>query len=234
MADYGIVIRNTSSQLQIDGTFKNLAVRERGSVVSGGAQMGTGWYYATLTTTAGSTPIVAFRSSGPCYLRRTQRSGGSVTYTFHCQGAGVTVWYWIFDDPLLSPVSGNWGLRINNASGSPVFDSRAKYMRVLDMLSSPGSLNDPIDSGIQRSYPGASPALMQGQLRCIIQNTQIGGAPPIVDYVQTMSAVAATFPGNGVSWQLQGVSVINFNRQPLPESINHWGYDYMVIDVNGM
>ncbi|SAK71373.1 hypothetical protein AWB80_03814 [Caballeronia pedi] len=233
MADFGLQVLNSSGNVQIDSTFKNLALREKGTLTSGGSEQGnTGWYFASVTTAVGTSPIIAFRSSAKCYLRYSAISGSQITYFFHCQGSGVAVQYWIFDDPSLATMSGNYGLQVFNNVGSVVFDSRTKYMRVIDTLSSPGSITgDPIDSGISRSYSG-TPAVVQGQLRYIISNNAVG-TPPNVSVISVLTVPAVSFSGGAVTWKADNPATTQFTGN-VPEGQNHTPYDYMVLDVSGI
>ncbi|WP_414446866.1 hypothetical protein AB4851_08790 [Burkholderia sp. 22PA0099] len=236
MADFGLEVINSSGFVQIDSTYKNLGLRAKGVVTSGGAPIGgVGWYYATVTITAGASPVIAFRSSGKCYLRYSTASGGTITYYFHCQGAGMQVWYWVFDDPVLATLSGNYGLSVSDGSGAVVFDSRTNYMRVIGAVSGAGAPgSDPIDAGFTGSYSGV-PAVVQGQLRYQVINTLVGGQPPNATTVQNLLAVAVSFPGLSVTWRQENPASVTFNRQQnIDPSISHLAYDYLVIDVSSM
>ncbi|MDR5825780.1 hypothetical protein [Caballeronia sp. LZ043] len=234
MADFGLQVFNSSGNVQIDSTFKNLGLREKGTVVSGGSPSGgTGWYLATLTVSAGISPLIAWRSSGKCYLRYSTVSGSSITYYFHCQGAGVSVQYWIFDDLATATLSGNYGLQVFNSAGGLVFDSRTKYMRVVDTLSSPGGLSgEPMDTGITRSY-GGTPAVVQGQLRYIVQNNGTGTGNPVT-VISVLTLPAVSFSGSSVTWKTDNPATSTFTGQTVPESQMHLPYDYLVLDVSNI
>ncbi|BBP95976.1 hypothetical protein BSFA1_11050 [Burkholderia sp. SFA1] len=234
MSDFGLQLFNSSGNLQIDSTFKNLGLREKGTTRSGGSPAGNmGWYWATVTTSVGNAPMIAFRSSSKCYLRYSSISGSQITYWFHCLGTGVTVQYWIFDDPSLATLSGNYGLQVFNASGSKVFDSRTKYMRVIDSISAAGSSGDALDNGFTRSYSG-TPAVVQGQLRTRITNTA-AGSPPNMTIVTVMFAPAVSFSGGDVSWKTETVVTVNTTGQSgVPEGQARTAYDYLVLDVSGI
>lgn len=233
MADYGLKLVNASGFVQIDSTYKNLALRETGTVVSGGAAVGsTGWYAATLTTSAGTSPVIAFRCSSPCFIRYSAASGGTRTYYFMCYGSGVSVQYWIFDDPAGITGSGTYGLVVNNASGAKVFDSRMKYMRVIDTLSGTSSYatGDPLVNGFSRSYAG-TPAVVQGQLYSQIINQAVGTAP-VFTISSIWLAAAATTSGNTVTWKTENPNTVQSQTSVVPQSQQHANYDYLVLDVS--
>ena len=153
MADYGLKVWNKDGFVQIDGTYRNLGLRAKGSVYSGGVGSSTGFYIAAVTLPA-TAPMLAWRATAPTAQRQIVQSGGQITYYFECQGNGVRVDYWLFDFPDFAILPGNYGLRVWSASGEVVFDSRARYMRVIDSLQAfgAGAVGDPIDSGIARGY----------------------------------------------------------------------------------
>ncbi|WP_414451297.1 hypothetical protein AB4851_20825 [Burkholderia sp. 22PA0099] len=236
MADFGLKVVNSSGFIQIDSTYKNLGLRTKGIATSGGSPVGdVGWYYATVTISAGVGPVIAFRSSGKSYLRYSTVSGGTITYYFHCQGSGVLVWYWVFDDPSLATLSGTYGLRVRDGSGAIAFDSRTSYMRVIDAITGAGAPgSDPIEGGFTRGYSGV-PAVVQGQLRYQVINTLVGGQPPNATTIQSLLAAAVSFPGVSVAWRQENPASATFSRQQnVDPPISHLAYDYLVLDVSNM
>ncbi len=166
-------------------------------------------------------------------MRYASISGSSITYYFHCIVSGVSVQYWIFNDPSVATLSGNYGLQVFNAAGAKVFDSRTKYMLVIDTMASAGVLvGDTIDNGISRSYSG-TPAVVQGQLRYVISNNGVGN-PPNITVISVMTAPAVSFSGGTVTWKTENPSTVSFTNQNVPESQNHLAYDYMVLDVSNI
>jgi hypothetical protein len=237
MADFGLQLFNSSGNVQIDSTYKNLGLREKGSVVSSSsAPIGsTGFYYATFTTVAGTCPVVAFRSNGTCYLSHSTTSGNSTTYYFSCSAANVTVQYWIFDDLANVTLSGNYGLQVFNAAGGKVFDSRSKYMRIVDLVRGTNEAsNGAMASGFTQSYSGL-PAVVQGQLYYYLTYGIIGASSAPYTVQRILTAATVTFPSGGVTWQSKTADVSVFtNQSSLPDSRTHRSYDYLVLDVSNI
>lgn len=235
MADFGLRVVNSSGYVQIDSTYKNLALRESGTVVSGGSSTGnTGWYAATPTTVAGTCPVIAFRASNTCFMRYSVVSGNQITYYFFCQGAGVSVQYWIFDDPAAATPSGSYGLIVKDGAGAKVFDSRLTYMRVIDALSGAASsaADDPWTNGFSRSYSGV-PAVVQGQLFSEVLNA-IVSTPPNFTVTASWIAGAVSFSGGAVTWKSVNPNTVQSQTSVAPTNQQHSNYDYLVLDVSNM
>ena len=139
---WGLRIKGEAGQLQIDGTFQNYQLAASGTlylgdtVVSGNAL--TLWK-GELTLTSLVRPIVAFMiSDDGLFFTAADNGGGSFTWTIY-KNAGDpgkparTITYYVFD-VLAAVSSGNWGMRIRNASNVPVFDFIRKPMRVVDFV----------------------------------------------------------------------------------------------------
>lgn len=64
MADYGFRARNGSNEIQIDSTYKNFALRDKGVITAS-----EGWFHVNFRQanayTARNTGVVAFRSMAP-------------------------------------------------------------------------------------------------------------------------------------------------------------------------
>ncbi|MCY0385668.1 hypothetical protein OVY01_00110 [Robbsia sp. Bb-Pol-6] len=236
MADFGLAVYNSSGYLQIDSTYKNLSLRTKGAVTSGGSPTATNWYSASFTVAYGTSPVMAFRpSSGQAMLLYSTVSGSNITYYVLCSASGVTVSYWVFDDPVSVTVSGLYGLIVNNAAGAKVFDSRSNYMRVVGVLSSPGVLTgDPMDSsgGITQTFGTSNLAVVQGQLRSSINNNSAGTGSTTYSL---FLAAAFTVSGTSVVWKSaneQTTSTASGGVPPSQQSV--LAYDYLVLDVSNM
>ncbi|MDR5801213.1 hypothetical protein [Caballeronia sp. LZ001] len=230
MPDFGLQVYNQSNVLQIDSTYKNLALRAKGSVAATTATAQGDWFYATVTVSAGVSPVMAFRCPVACYLRQTTIANGNITYLFLVKGNSQIVQYWIFDDPVQATRSGNYGLQVFNSAGSLVFDSRSKYMRVLDSVRGNGNLSDPIEAGFTRSYSGL-PAVVQGQLRFRVTNNATG-QPPAITVFGALEQVAPTFSGTNITFAMMPSAVVQYSvNQNVPPGQFHTAYDYLVLDV---
>lgn len=132
----GVRIRpEDGSLIQIDPTWECLAMKTLGSVVcpvNGSTGRGT------ITVGGCNEPILAVRSNGSFVgiLSKTQ-SGATFTWTLVTSVPGATVDYWIFDTTDVAQMAFNTtkGMRFRNSSnGRVLFDSRYKYMRILQMI----------------------------------------------------------------------------------------------------
>lgn len=231
MADYGLKVVNSAGYVQIDSTFKNLGLRVKGSVVSGGSPTASGWYQATITVPAGSTPVLAVRpSSGYATQISATTANGYITYTYYCSAAGITLSYWVFDDPLLSGASGQYGLIVRNSGGSTVFDSRIDYMRVLGVFSGTGDTT-PIESGYSLNLPsGATPAVVQSQLRYRWTAQLIDNQTILAAFV----AAAFSISGASVSFSSQVINSFNAPNSTVINTTPSNAYSYLFIDVTNM
>lgn len=235
MAEYGLKVWNKDGFVQIDGTYRNLGLRAKGSVYSGGVSSSTGFFIASVTLPAAA-PMLAWRATAPTVQRQIVQSGAQITYYFECQGSGVRVDYWLFDFPDFSIMPGNYGLRVWNAGGEVVFDSRAKYMRVVDSLQAlgAGAVGDPIDNGISRAYSVGTIAVVQSLLRYDISSNPIEPGPK-PRYLSIYKAAGVRF--DGVAALTYGMYIVNSieyesgdTSAPPPQAQS--GYGYLVLDVS--
>lgn len=136
-------IRNGNSALLIDENYANLALRQKGSVVTGAANS-YGYSVATLTL-ANDQSVVAMRCASRCAIYNVTYGSGSVTYTFFCQGGGVTIEYWNFDLPKYSEFNPLFAKLIvrHPVTGEKVYDSRLRYMRVVNFQYTNGGNSAP-------------------------------------------------------------------------------------------
>ena len=124
--------RNSDSALIIDESYANLALRQSGSFTSGGANA-YGYSIATVTL-AHDQSVLAIRPNGRVGIHHVTYGTGKITYTFWCLGSNVAISYWNFDLPKYSTYNSGFAKLIirNPATGEVCFDSRLRYMRVLN------------------------------------------------------------------------------------------------------
>lgn len=81
MADYGFRARNGSNEIQIDSTYKNFALRDKGVITAS-----EGWFHVNFRQanayTARNTGVVAFRSNGAATLYGMSPSGSGMSLNF--------------------------------------------------------------------------------------------------------------------------------------------------------
>ncbi len=144
----GLRVRNNASSLVIDENFFNFALISKQTLQFNGGTAGpvSGGYgnQAKVTISGLDTPLVAARASVPWTVsRRIRNSNGDWEFGFiSAHGAGATpsdtIEIFVFDRPKLL-TSGGAGLIVRDASGKPTFDSRQKYMRVVDATTLTGA-----------------------------------------------------------------------------------------------
>lgn len=130
----GIEVRNDAGVLQIDETYINFTLVSQGTATTstfyytGGGSPGASVYYADVTVTGRTSPMLAIRSSAAVYIERISISGGSWTWRV-LAASGVSFDWFCFD---LTPAGSldTFGLEVFNASGVRVFHSSQKPMRI--------------------------------------------------------------------------------------------------------
>ena len=140
----GLQITNSTGVLQIDETFRNLALRQKGTIAA-----------ATNLVISGLTsPILAFRpvtGNGTGFTKITDNGTGTFTWTASVRSSAAN--YWLFDVPLASAET--VGLRVYDASSNLAFDSGQKYMKPVVGLTNFGGqngiLNNILSTGISEA-----------------------------------------------------------------------------------
>jgi len=130
MADYGLVVRNASLDVQIDGTYRNHSfVKAKSVSVVGGNNLNA--TFGDIDTR----PIVTHEllTATPLSLYRVYKFGSasyigcSFTYPF---GNALTVDLQVFKQGVNTLP--DYGLIVNNASGNTVFSSEDKHLTFLN------------------------------------------------------------------------------------------------------
>jgi hypothetical protein len=132
MADAGLRVFGDSGVFQIDNTYRNLSLREKGTFVTT-SNMYSSVSVAQISARTGFTsPILAVGGSVLSQPIVLYDSGtGRFSFAVRASGPiGTQVPYWIFDVPPPPPASGA-GIRVWNASGQLVFDSSLPPLRVV-------------------------------------------------------------------------------------------------------
>lgn len=155
MVEYGLRVKNVNGFLQIDGTYSNLALVERitlSATNKAGGPNGLIWF-VTRDFPGYVTPTIAVSSTSTAVLWTGQMVGGVFRVTFWAVNTSAFEVY-VFDVASRGQrFNINYGLIVKNkTTGQIVFDSRMKYMRILDVIA--GSSNDGGFNVISRSYPG--------------------------------------------------------------------------------
>ncbi|EFV83906.1 hypothetical protein HMPREF0005_02032 [Achromobacter xylosoxidans C54] len=242
MADYGFRARNGSNEIQIDSTYKNFALRDKGVITAS-----EGWFHGNFRQanayTARNAGIVAFRSNGAATLYGMSPSGSGMSLNFlgyQPGGTPVTIWWYVFDEPIEAsiPSGERYGMVVKNASWVKTFDSRIDYMRMADFWS--GTANDipSTSSGLPpsfalRVYPGITPAIIQGNM-CNSQTEVPIGVGPGVQFMQFRMWQMAKQDGGTIG---QTICVEDYGPSATPSNwpdIRRTQFSSTIIDVTGL
>lgn len=131
----GLTVYNDAGYIQIDETYKNLALVQKATVATTTslASASSAASQVTLTFTNRSKPILFFRGSVKIANMAMAVSGTTYTYYVQVAGAvGTTFDYYLFDEPVLQNLK--VGLEVYNSAGQLTFESGQKYIRVVDFI----------------------------------------------------------------------------------------------------
>lgn len=168
----------TGNVLQIDESYRNLVLRQKGTVPEGGG---------SITFLNGVSPVVVLcpiiANAGYCaYISHLNVSGTTYTWT-------VPAWadYYVFDVPP-APAAHGIGLQVFNAAGQIAYDSGLAPMRVLGVYN-----HTPADG---------SPANQSVQIATLPAATKVGFAQSAQAFYREQRMVS------GSPWQAVGVEGI--------------------------
>lgn len=228
MAEYGLKIKNANGYLMVDGTYSNLALRSAGAFdMSNADQMTNGAYFKSFQV-AGQNPVVALAGSTLALVLNSSLVGGVLTVVIVAP-TRTNIPYYVFDNANLgSRFNTNYGLVVKNVNtGQVVFDSRCRYMRILDVITS----NDANWTAVSRSYAGLASAVAVVQSSRWRYGTTVflPGSPPKLQPFSTCSASKV----DGVTVTLDSVMLWTFPpdpNNPVFEDSNTM-YTYLVLDI---
>ncbi len=229
MAEYGLKVKNSSGYLVIDGEYSNLGVRSSGVLdMSNAPQITNGCYYKTFTLTANN-PIVAL-SGGYAAISSMSISGTTMTFMVWANDRS-NLTYYLFDEAMYcARFNTNYGLVVKNkTTGLVVYDSRIKYMRVIDIISGSGSTGV-----ITRSYPGVQKiALVQSAKYAYGETIVIPTANPPFTQPYLITGVSSVTSNNIAN--ISSILVYTIppsQNNPVILQNNQDFYSYLVLDVS--
>jgi hypothetical protein len=223
----GMRIRNNGNILQVDGNYQNMEVSAQGTATTSGSYGGTSEMYADIPIPSGrgNSLLAVYGATAAVYCKKQDANTFRV---FSQASTPATFTYYLFSTP--QAVSGGVGLKIrNNTTGAVLFNSRYKYLRVLDYLT--GTLA--IDSAISRQYPGKKVAIIQ-TLRPFHIKIDSGGTSQQPAGVFTFRSGQMTNPQSDTATVTFGISFVfggPVQVTPVANGMNSIGY--LVIDVTG-
>ena len=222
----GFKLNRPNGTVAIDANYFNLALRQKGSLVlSNVPNASTPAFKNGGITVAGDQAIIAFRSDRPCALFEARRNGGTYSYVFAGQNANgnINVDWWLFDLPqyaLQFATSGKMIVR-RPGDGAVVFDSRNKYMKLLDFVQYASQVY------ARNSYP-KTPAIIMNNRAWSQTAAAINGGNNTL--VQMTSSMAYT-EGNAVLFGGEITSLSIQDSQAPKFSYSGGKADFLVIDV---
>lgn len=227
MPTTGIRIRNANHVVQIDQNYRNLGLRYSTTLTAGSGHSANGFYVVTWTFPYSASQIVAIQATAFTCLVSQVISGGNITYTWWINQVNGTINVRVFDNPdLLNFTAGVPGIVMRN-NGVKFFDSRAKYMKVVDFRSAatnPSSDVTVAPSGVGNLYAVQLQPLWGRQVAAIDQTTRIciwtSCYVKIVNNVATISAGAID-------------TLTSTNNADVLSILNRYGYAYMFLDCTG-
>lgn len=167
----GIQVFNDAGIFQIDSEYTNFRLTGVQTLNFPGPGGAPPELFAGVVSTiiTGNTPLVAVRSSVFCSIAMIRQFSPT---SFLVRAAAVdtapgSVTLYIFDQS--PPTPGNCGLQVWNGSGTQVYDSNDKSLRVVDLYKQ-GNVFFP--SGVaSRSYPGRKVAVVVGGMLRFMQDS---------------------------------------------------------------
>lgn len=187
-------ISTTGGVVQIDQDTTNFALVAKGTGTFSNLAYGSTTVRYCLTTVTGlRNPVIAIQTASGIDFWSGMKANGGGSFSFYVYSTGATngstFTYYIFDSADLSTISDRAGLQIFNASGTTVFHSSAKAMRVV---------------GVQNTYStvtyssGPTYAVAMSSFEIQMTSTDLGGGT--ISNVNYWSSAAVT--GNSVNLYL--------------------------------
>lgn len=228
----GLRIRNNGNILQIDGTYRNSELIQKGTLALNQSDVnGRGWFGSISLPASKSMTFIAFRAASPGIYWQLQNAttmqvfSGSKAPT--PQPPDIT--YYIFGEPDI-PISGGVGLIVRNAAtGQVAYNSRKKYLRILQ----PINQQIPVDSGLTLTYPGKTVAICQC-MRPTRWKVDTGGTPQQPIFVLSLASGTMATP------DAQTAVILNRTTETYTgfggnttQIVNMLDAAYLIVDVTG-
>lgn len=130
MADFGLKIENSSGHVNIDSSYENLVLRDKKSRSTSNNTTSSNY----VSFSGRDLPVAVMGDTGGAYagIKWTQKTGNEYRYQVIAE-PGHTIDYYAFDTPG-DPGNLEYGLKVWNASGVPVFNSSYPYLRIVDVI----------------------------------------------------------------------------------------------------
>jgi hypothetical protein len=165
----GLQVWNANDFLQIDETYRNLVLRQKGTVPDGGS----GVSFAN-----GVTPVCCIAPTIGPSGKAAALNGMSIVGSTYTWNVSAQADYWVFDVPPVPPAHGA-GLQVKDASGNLVYDSDYAPMRVFKVYTHTPADGTPDGSMVQVDTLPASQRLAFAQSAAAFYREQrmVSGSP---------------------------------------------------------
>lgn len=143
MSDYGIQIKNSDGEIQIDSKYKNFALNQEGSTAISGQITDINF------TDVSSPPIFAIRPNAQlCVHQKFEKSGGNfisarVFDEYWPQNPFTFYWAVFLGGPVTTLPT--YGLIVRNSSNEIVFSSNDKWLKIKGVYSGQAGLGVQVD-----------------------------------------------------------------------------------------
>lgn len=226
--------RNSTGNVLIDGTYQNLAIRNKGSFTTVPTNIvGLSYFDLTVPCDQG---VMAFRCPNPCAIFSVTYGAGTATYKFMTTNGNSLVDYWHFDLPQYTAAPANWPkLIVRDPSNSKtIFDSRLNYMRVIDFIQVDMN-NDANPNPYSPNYAGKVPAVIQCKRAWDMRVEYLPGNPGTAPAVGAWASSFVSTPSTQIN-VYKGLGYYSFADQPAnsngyPSTISTLSA-FMVVDVS--
>lgn len=228
MAEYGSRFINATGQVLIDSNYSNLGMRQKGSG-------NTGQTLIQYLSFAGGNPVLAINANALIRVSAGVRSGNTTTFTIVSFEPNTAFEWWCFDDVAYAErYPGAYGMIVRNKNtGAVVFDSRCKYMRVLDFVAgtAPNALTQLAPPFVTKSYGVGKVAAVQCQFSYYSDTVQFSPPPNQQYMIIVWDAFMKPYIGNFEAAYRVETQFITTN---VPPALSRPNYSYMLIDVSGL
>lgn len=237
---FGIRVLNDAGTIQIDDTYRNMALRTKTVTATTSYVPGTQSSFASyvdVSFTDCDKPMFAVRCTArAASIAYVTTSGSTQTARVVVEGndsVGTSVAVYHFDTPL-PLTTPHWGVRVKDAAGLVTFDSEYEYLRVAGFLQNleagPGIVTD------HTYVSGRDYAVIPSRIALDIHYEPIGGiGGPAPDYF----IFTTTLGGKAISGGIQRQDITLTADFYAASQYIYYGYtdslgDLLVIDVTGM
>jgi hypothetical protein len=224
--------RNNTGNVLIDDTYQNLALRASGQVTTAPTFVPN--LSQVFLTLPADQAVLAFRCANPCSIFSVTYANGNATYQICTAGGNAVVSYWQFDLPKYTGGPADWPKLIvkNPNTGEVIFDSRLRYMRIVDFIER--SMVDSNPDPYQPVYAGKTVAVVESKRAWNMVSQLVPGNPPYA--VGGYSGSFASTPSATQVNVYKNRGYYDYSEQPANSNGYPAGYSYqssyMVLDVS--